>query len=215
MKGFAEARPVFRRPRLLLVGNILIAAGAVLLLRLASHVATGVRGQSAAIPAGPVPVSLPSRPAVRPAEGQPLGRLEVPRLGIDLVVFEGTSESTLRKGPGHLSSTPWPDSDATGNCVIAGHRDSFFRRLAKARKDDVVRWHGPSGTSTYRLEKRRIVRPEDLSVIAPASDPRLTLITCFPFDWTGSAPYRLAWSAVPVATVSKAGDRPASQPRAR
>ena len=215
MKGFAEARPVFRRPRLLLVGNILIAAGAVLLLRLASHVATGVRGQSATIPAGAALVSLPSRPAVRPTEGQPLGRLEVPRLGIDLVVFEGTSESTLRKGPGHLSSTPWPGSDATGNCVIAGHRDSFFRRLAKARKDDVVRWHGPSGTSTYRLEKRRIVRPEDLSVIAPASDPRLTLITCFPFDWTGSAPYRLAWSAVPVATVSKAGDRTASQPRAR
>ena len=88
--------------------------------------------------------------------------------------------------------------DRAGNCVIAGHRDSFFRRLAKARKDDVVRWHGPSGTSTYRLEKRRIVRPEDLSVIGPASDSRLTLITCFPFDWTGSAPYRLAWSAVPV-----------------
>ncbi len=209
MKGFEEARPVFRRPRLLLVGNILIAVGAVLLLRLASHVATGMRGQSSTIPAGPALVSLPPRPAVRPTEGQPLGRLEVPRLGIDLVVFEGTSESTLRKGPGHLSSTPWPDSDATGNCVIAGHRDSFFRRLAKARKDDVVRWHGPSGTSTYRLEKRRIVRPEDLSVIAPASDPRLTLITCFPFDWTGSAPYRLAWSAVPVVSEPPTGHGPA------
>ncbi len=205
-----EARPVFRRPRLSFAGNILIAAGALLLLRLGSHIATGVRGQSETIlPA--TSAAVDSRPlgAVRPAEGQPLGRLEVPRLGIDLVVFEGTSESTLRKGPGHLSSTPWPGSGATGNCVIAGHRDSFFRRLAKARQDDVVRWHGPSGTSTYRLAKRRIVRPEDLSVIAPAPDPRLTLITCFPFDWTGSAPYRLAWSAVPVGSERPSAHGPA------
>jgi len=197
LRSLAQARSAFRRPRLSLVGNVLIASGALLLFQLASHVATGLRAQSTTISAASV--SSRSRPAGRPAEGQPVGRLEVPRLAIDFVVFEGTSESTLRKGPGHLSSTPWPDSsDGTGNCVIAGHRDSFFRRLAKARRNDIVRWRGPTGVSTYRLEQRRIVRPEDLSVIAPAAGPRLTLITCFPFDWTGSAPYRMAWSAVPV-----------------
>jgi len=212
----SQARPGSRRPRLLLFGNILVAVGALLLLRLAAHVAVGVRGQSAAVP--PVPAASPSRlePPPRPAEGEALGRLELPRLGIDLVVFEGTSESTLRRGPGHLSGTAWPDApDGTGNCVIAGHRDSFFRRLADARKGDLVRWRGPSGTSTYRLERRRIVLPEDRSVLAPTSDARLTLITCFPFRWTGSAPYRLAWTAVPVASASNAGNVRSSQRRSR
>ena len=83
--------------------------------------------------------------------------------------------------------------------MIAGHRDSFFRRLADARRNDLVRFHGPSGTSTYRLDERRIVKPEDASAVAPTRDARLTLITCYPFSWTGSAPYRLVWKAERIA----------------
>jgi sortase A len=141
-------------------------------------------------------------------EGAALGRLELPRIGLDLVVFEGTSEATLRKGPGHLPGTAWPRAlDEKGNCVITGHRDSFFRRLASARKDDLVRLHGPSGISTYRLRERRIVRPEDVSVLAPTSDARLTLITCYPFNWIGAAPYRLVWSAAPLESASVPAQR--------
>jgi len=185
--------------RLILFGNALVVAGALLLVGPAARVVMGLRAQAAgAVPASASSVS-PARHPRRPADGEAMGRLELPRLGLDLVVFEGVSEATLRKGPGHLPGTAWPGgSDAAGNCVIAGHRDSFFRRLAQARRDDLVRFHGPTGTSTYRLGERRIVRPEDVSAIAPTSDARLTLVTCYPFSWTGSAPYRLVWSAARV-----------------
>ncbi len=184
--------------RLLLVGNMLVVAGALLLAGPAWRRAIGLHAQAGESP--PSASSLcPPRQLRRPAEGEALGRLEVPRLGLDLVVFEGTSETTLRKGPGHLPGTAWPGGqDDVGNCVIAGHRDSFFRSLADARKDDLVRLHGPSGISTYRLGERRIVRPGQVSAIAPARDDRLTLITCYPFSWTGSAPFRLVWNAVRV-----------------
>jgi sortase A len=189
--------------RLLVAGNVLVAAGALLLIRPVSDFATGWRAQSTGL--SPSAASRP-RPSRRPAEGEVLGRLEFPRLGLDLVVFEGSSEATLRKGPGHLPATAWPGApDGAGNCVITAHRDSFFRQLGSARKNDLVRIHGASGISTYRLDERRIVRPEDVSVVAPTSEARLTLITCYPFSWIGAAPYRLVWSAVPVESQARAG----------
>ncbi len=186
-----------------LVGDLLVATGVLLLVGPAAHRMIGLRAQAGSVsPASPSSVRSPGR-VRRLADGEAMGRLELPRLGLDLVVFEGTSEDTLRKGPGHLSATARPDG-GSGNCVIAGHRDSFFRRLADARRGDVARFHGPSGTSTYRLRDRRIVRPEDLSAIAPTPDARITLITCYPFSWTGSAPYRLVWTAVRLDSASPA-----------
>jgi sortase A len=182
--------------RVLLVANLLVGFGALLLAGPAMRVVTGLHAQASGV--SPIPASPGSLPlrARRPADGEAMGRLELPRLGLDLVVFEGVSDATLRKGPGHLPGTAWPNgTDAGGNCVIAGHRDSFFRRLADARQNDLVRFHGPSGTSTYRLAERRIVKPEDAASVAPTRDARLTLITCYPFSWTGSAPYRLVWKA--------------------
>ena len=144
--------------RLSLVANLLVGAGVLFLAGPATRVATGFIAQTRDVPptsGEPSPLEIR-----RPAEGESLGRLEFPRLGLDLVVFEGVSDATLRKGPGHVSQTALPGvPDGNGNCVIAGHRDSFFRRLADARKNDLVRFHGPSGTSTYRLDERRIVKP--------------------------------------------------------
>jgi sortase A len=182
-----------------LVGNILVAVGAVLLIRPARDAVTGLRAQAVAIAPAPASSASRARPARPLVEGEALGRLEVPRLGLNLAVFEGTSEATLRKGPGHLAGTAWPGGpEEAGNCVIAGHRDSFFRRLAAAREGDLVRLHRPSGIDTYRLQVRRIVEPQNLSVIAPTPDARLTLVTCYPFSWVGAAPYRLIWTAVPL-----------------
>ena len=184
--------------RLLLVANLLVGAGILILAGPATRVATGFYAQARAV--APTPAARRTDEVRRPAEGESLGRLEFPRLGLDLVVFEGVSDATLRKGPGHLSRTALPGGpEDGGNCVIAGHRDSFFRRLADARKNDLVRFHGPSGTSTYRLDERRIVKPEDVSAVAPTRDARLTLVTCYPFSWSGSAPYRLVWKAERIA----------------
>jgi sortase A len=191
----------FRPPRgrIAIVSNVLLVAGALLLVRPAFDRAVGVRAQSR-----PAPVALPVSPfSLRPSkaasEGDPLGRLEIPRIGMDIAVFEGTTEATLRKGPGHLAGTSWPSPGApSGNCVLAGHRDSFFRPLEKARENDVVRLRTEAGLATYRLERRRVVRPRDVSALAATRDSRLTLVTCYPFRWWRQAPLRLVWTAVPA-----------------
>ncbi len=163
------------------------ALGAAMLLAAGLHLAAGWRAQSAARGARAGPV--------RP--GQPWGRIEIPRVGLDLAVFEGVTPPTLRRGPGHVPGTAEPG--LPGNCVIAGHRDSFFRSVSRLRAGDVVLLRGPEGSfSRYRLDSRRIVAPEEVSVLAPTPDRRLTLITCYPFRWIGPAPYRLVWTASPA-----------------
>jgi sortase A len=183
-------------------GNLLILAGVLLLVPPATHWWVAARAQSGATklldrrPAEKATASLAprtSRAAAR--EGEALGRLRLARLGIDAVVFEGTSDETLRKGPGHLRGTAWPGEGASGNCVISAHRDTFFRRLEGARAGDLVKLLGPSGTATYRLETRRVVAPEEVEALSPSSDDRLTLVTCYPFHFIGPAPRRLVWQA--------------------
>ena len=152
-----------------------------------------------------------ARPAL-PREGDVVGRVEIPRLGMDVVVFEGASDATLRRGPGHLPGTAWPSSAASnGNCVIAGHRDSFFRRLEGAHPGDLVRISGPRGTVTYRLESRRVVRPDRVEVLAPTRQPRLTLVTCYPFGFVGHAPDRLVWIARPAPPLETAAIQPSAR----
>jgi len=184
-----------------LAGGLLMAAGALFFVVPARDAGTAFRSQALgrrSVLEAPAP--LPPAPR---RDGDAIGRIEIPRLGVDAVVFEGTSEAMLRRGPGHLPGTAWPFPEATdGNCVIAGHRDSFFRRLAGAREGDLVRVSGPRGSVTYRLESRKVVRPDRVEVLGPTPDPRLTLVTCYPFGFVGHAPDRLVWTARPVASIA-------------
>jgi sortase A len=155
-----------------------------------------------AVPSPPVLLTEPAKPpARRPRRaavesGEAWGRIEIPRVGLDWVVVEGVEDADLRKGPGHVPDSAGPDAPK-GNCVIAGHRNSFFRRLNGVRRGDVVLVQGLDGsTASYRLDSSRIVAPEEVSVMEPTPDRRLTLITCYPFGYVGDAPYRLIWSAV-------------------
>ncbi len=189
-----------------LASRLLLVAGATMLATVASHVWTGVRAQSASplFAGGAAGERLRT---VQPARtGDPLGRLSIPRVGLSVTYFEGVTESVLRKGPGHLPGSPCPGlAGETGNCVIAGHRDSFFRRLRNARKGDVVFLSGPAGERKYRLARRRIVRPEETGALAPRSAAQLTLLTCYPFGWLGAAPYRLLWEAVEIDGAASKG----------
>lgn len=125
----------------------------------------------------------------RPAAGAIVGRLEIPRLGMSMVVFEGTGEDTLDVGAGHWSGSPLPGNG--GNVVIAGHRDTFFRGLRNIQDRDVVAITNLQGTTQrYQVESTRIVNPKETGVLAPASQAVLTLITCYPFTYLGHAPQR-------------------------
>jgi sortase A len=100
----------------------------------------------------------------------------------------GDDDATLSKAVGHLSDTPLP-WDA-GNTALAGHRDTFFRPLEGVKVGDDVYFDTARGRLHYRVQRAFVVEPEDVWVLDPTSDPTLTLITCYPFQYVGPAPKR-------------------------
>jgi sortase A len=127
-------------------------------------------------------------PRPRPVNGQAIGRLEIPRLGVSVVVRAGSDARTLQLAVGHIPGTALPGD--RGNVGLAGHRDTFFRRLRDIQPDDEIRMTTPEGTFRYHVERTLIVQPQDVWVLDASSDPVLTLVTCYPFTYVGSAPER-------------------------
>ena len=123
-----------------------------------------------------------------PRPGEALARLRVDRLGLEVMVAEGSDEETLALGPGHLQESALPGE--LGNCIIAGHRDAEFRRLRDIREGDVVELNGWSGSARYRVTAIRIVDRDQTGLLAAGEEARLTLVTCYPFFYVGPAPQR-------------------------
>jgi sortase A len=117
-----------------------------------------------------------------------LGDLRIPSLGIEAPVLEGTDELTLNRGVGHIVGTPLPGEG--GNIGVAGHRDGFFRGLKDVRVGDSVDLYTENGNTRYVVDEIRIVPLENVSVLGPRSRPSITLVTCYPFYFVGSAPLR-------------------------
>lgn len=118
-----------------------------------------------------------------------LVRLEIPKISLDSVVVEGTTHKALLLGPGHIETTPEPGE--SGNAVISGHRDTFFRHIHELEKGDVVEVRRGGQTYRYEVTDKKVVEPEDVSVLEPTRDTELTLITCYPTYYIGPAPKRL------------------------
>jgi sortase A len=121
-------------------------------------------------------------------EGSLVGRVEIPRLGVSGIVLEGVGKKTLRRGIGRIPGTALPEDG--GNVGLAAHRDSFFRGLKDIRKNDIITLKTLENTYYYRVDWTEIVRPEDTHVLADKGEPELTLVTCYPFYYVGSAPKR-------------------------
>ena len=139
------------------------------------------------------------------AVGDSLTRIRIPKLGVDVVVVEGTSASALRAGAGHYPQTPLPCD--VGNVGIAGHRTTYgkpFNQIDRLSTGDVVYLDTPIGSCVYKVAKAPfVVDPNDFSVVAPPPDPAarwLTLTSCTP---KGSAAHRIVIRAEYVSgTVS-------------
>ena len=129
-----------------------------------------------------------------PAVGDVVGRLEIPRLSLSTVVFEGADPDVLERGAGHLPGSALPGD--RGNTVVAAHRDTFFRSLRGIRVGDVVRIHRPHKDIAYVVQSARVVEPDEVDVMQPTPGPALTLITCYPFRYIGPAPERFVVRAV-------------------
>jgi|SRR5579859_1312931 len=133
-------------------------------------------------------VSVPGQPRQTPAT-ELLTRVSIPKISLDAIVVEGASRKQLSIGPGHMIETAMPGE--TGNAVITGHRDTFFRHIYELTKGDeiIVRRNGQ--VFKYHVTGKKIVKPEDVSVLKPTEDAQLTLITCYPTYYIGPAPNRL------------------------
>jgi LPXTG-site transpeptidase (sortase) family protein len=117
-----------------------------------------------------------------------VGRLTIPRLNLTAMVREGDKETTLSLALGHIPGTALPGQN--GNVGVAGHRDALFRGLRNVKKDDVIRFETVRGDYLYQVEETEIVKPEEVSVLKPGPHSELTLVTCYPFYFVGSAPDR-------------------------
>jgi sortase A len=129
----------------------------------------------------------PVAPPAIAADGL-IGRIAIKRLSLSAVIFEGTDKATLRKAVGHITSTALPGQP--GNVGIAGHRDTFFRPLRNIQTYDVITLTTFSGEFRYRVVSTRVVPPTEVSVLDPDETEVLTLVTCYPFYFVGSAPSR-------------------------
>ena len=118
----------------------------------------------------------------------PLAVLRIPKVHLEVPVLDGTDDLTLNRGVGHIVGTVRPGED--GNIGIAGHRDGFFRALKDVGPGDTIELVTPKRVVRYAVDQIVLVRPEDVSVLQPRSRPSLTLVTCYPFYFVGSAPQR-------------------------
>ena len=169
----------------------LILAGLVLLLYVGSQYGTMVWEQhrlarqweerSSATSAGTTANSA------LPDDG--LIRVSIPKIDLDAIVVEGTSRKQLLVGPGHMTETALPG--ASGNAVITAHRDTFFRHIYELNKGDEILVRRAGELLKFEVTGKKIVDPSDMSVIRNTSEPRLTLITCYPTYFIGPAPERL------------------------
>jgi sortase A len=122
------------------------------------------------------------------ADGDPIGEMEIPRVGLKAVFVQGDSPKILRHAVGHISGTAMPGGP--GNVVLTGHRDTFFRPLRNVERGDAITLRTLDGDFQYEVESTAVVPPSDVQVLEPSSERMLTLISCYPFYYVGPAPNR-------------------------
>jgi len=130
---------------------------------------------------------------VRPAVGDPVGTLLIPALDQSLPIVEGTGNDELRDGVGHYAQSVLPGE--VDNCVLSAHRDTYFSGLEALKIGDQLIVQTSAGTFAYEIGGVRIVDKDDRTVIVPTDHAVLTLSTCYPFNYVGSAPDRYIISA--------------------
>jgi sortase A len=118
----------------------------------------------------------------------PLAVIRVPKIHLEVPVFDDTDDFTLNRGLGRIHGTA--QIGQIGNLGLAGHRDGFLRGLKDVAAGDEIDLVRQEGTDFYVISRIQIVSPDDVSVLNPTPTPTLTLVTCFPFYFIGNAPQR-------------------------
>lgn len=149
----------------------------------------------------PESATAPKAASVSRADGL-IGRIEIPRLFLSAIVVEGVDGTALRRAVGHIPGTALPGQP--GNVGLAGHRDTFFRSLQDLRVNDEVQLSTVKGNFKYEIESLTVVEPDYVTALAPSSENVLTLVTCYPFSYIGTAPKRFVARARQVSPQTAA-----------
>jgi sortase A len=128
-----------------------------------------------------------------------VGILRIAKIKLEVPILEGADVLSLNRGVGHVAGTANPGED--GNVAIAGHRDGFFRGLKDVSLGDAVELASLQETETYIVDRITVVDPSDVSVLQARTRSSLTLITCYPFHYIGSAPKRYVVQASVIGPV--------------
>jgi LPXTG-site transpeptidase (sortase) family protein len=172
---------------LLIIGILALGYVSLNLLDARLYQVSAKRSLESQIQLSKEPHDAQPKPTLKP--GDVLGRLDIPSVGLSVAVLQGTSSRVLRRGPGHIEGTPLPGEP--GNSGIAGHRDTFFRELKDIRRDDEIQLQTANGLFRYQVDWVKVVEPNDTTVLEPSTpESTLTLVTCYPFYFVGSAPNR-------------------------
>jgi sortase A len=185
------SRSVAAHRHLAIAERVLYALAAILLgWYLLQHAITAYQEAAASreLESVHMTVDKPARSAPRLTTGALIGRVEIPRVGVFAIVREGDDSGTLRHAVGHIPDTALPGEP--GNAGLAGHRDTFFRGLKGVRAGDRITLTTTNGVLEYTVGYTSVVDPDDVSVLGPTSRQTLTLVTCYPFNYIGSAPRR-------------------------
>jgi sortase A len=118
-----------------------------------------------------------------------LGIFEIPRLELELPIYDGATDLHMDRGIARIDGTAMPGHDE-GNLGIAGHRDGYFRVLKDIRFGDEISVTTSAGKQTYVVEQLMIVDPSVVDVLHRTPTPTITLVTCYPFYFVGHAPQR-------------------------
>jgi sortase A len=130
------------------------------------------------------------------AAGVPIARLVIPRLRMDEIVIEGVDDNSLNVGPGHLPGSAYPGEP--GNSVISAHRDRHFAQLGEIRVGDTVFTESGTQRAGWIVTSRRVIAA-DAPALFSTKDATLTLTTCWPIRFLGTAPERLLVTAKAIA----------------
>ena len=125
--------------------------------------------------------------------GEVIGLIRIPKLSEEYPIVQGTDNRSLKHGVGHYVDSVMPG--VKDNSVLSGHRDSVFSKLGQLKSGDQVIVQTSDGIFTYIVRSTRIVMADDRTVIVPTPTAVLTLSTCYPFHYIGSAPKRFIVSA--------------------
>ena len=140
-------------------------------------------------------VALRHGPQAAPVIGAPVGRLVIPDIALDEIVLEGVDGDELNAGPGHLPGTVFPGE--RGNSVLSAHRDRHFSHFDALDVGDTVVTESRAGKTTWVIVSQRVVDKDDPALFR-TSDATLTLTTCWPIRYLGTAPQRLIVTAKPA-----------------